>query len=153
VWLLALTFGFSVASALIPVLNVEAYLAVAASDSTAPTLLLVGAAAVGQMVGKVVWYYAGDRLDRVPWLRKKMAKDSWQASVERWRTRTEGRPWTTAALLFTSSLTGLPPFAVVSVVAGLLRTRIEVFVLAGLAGRFLRFWIVLEAARYAWLLA
>jgi membrane protein YqaA with SNARE-associated domain len=33
-----------------------------------------------------------------------------------------------------------------------LRVRLWLFISTGLVGRFFRFWIVLEAADYAWLL-
>ena len=46
----------------------------------------------------------------------------------------------------------LPPFMVMSVVAGVLRVRLWLFISTGLVGRFFRIWIVLEAADYAWLL-
>ncbi len=55
-------------------------------------------------------------------------------------------------MLLCSAFAGLPPFMVMSVVAGVLRVRMWLFVSTGLVGRFLRFWIVLEAADYAWFL-
>lgn len=45
-------------------------------------------------------------------------------------------------LVFTSALTGLPPFYVVSVAAGTLGFRPGPFLLAGFAGRLLRFGAV-----------
>ena len=51
------TLGVGVASALIPLVNIEAYLAALATQTTAsqaPALAL--AAGVGQTMGKVVWY-------------------------------------------------------------------------------------------------
>jgi membrane protein YqaA with SNARE-associated domain len=55
-------------------------------------------------------------------------------------------------VLLASAFAGLPPFMVMSVVAGVLRVRLWLFIGTGLVGRFFRFWIVLEAADYAWLL-
>jgi membrane protein YqaA with SNARE-associated domain len=46
------------------------------------------------------------------------------------------------ALVFTSALTGLPPFYAVSVAAGMLGFRPGPFLAAGLAGRLLRFGAV-----------
>jgi membrane protein YqaA with SNARE-associated domain len=47
------------------------------------------------------------------------------------------------AVVFTSALTGLPPFYVTSLAAGLVGFRTAPFVLAGFCGRFLRFAAVL----------
>jgi hypothetical protein len=40
----------------------------------------------------------------------------------------------------------------VAAVAGLLDVGLRMFVVVGLVGRFLRFWLVLELAAYSWLL-
>lgn len=52
--------------------------------------------------------------------------------VERW----QGKPLT---LLFVSAVTGLPPFYVVSLLAGILEIRLKWFIAIGLIGRILRF--------------
>ncbi len=48
------------------------------------------------------------------------------------------RVWTVGMLLV-SALTGLPPFAATSVLAGLVRVRLLTFLATGLIGRFVRF--------------
>jgi len=109
-------------------------------------------AAVGQVTGKLLWYWAGAGTTRLPWLRSKLESPRIEAAMTRWRGRTEGRPVYTGLVLLASAFAGLPPFMVMSVVAGVLRVRMWLFVGTGLVGRFLRFWIVLEAADFAWLL-
>lgn len=143
--------GLGFASALIPLINIEAALALAATrDGLAFTVIAAGAA-VGQIAGKVVWYYAGASSTSIPTIRKKLENPKWQASLEKWRSRTQGRPWTTAGLLFLSAFIGLPPYAVMAVLAGVLRVSMPVFLAVGLVGRFLRFWVVLELSAYTWL--
>ena len=138
------TFFFSFGSALIPILNAEAYVAVAANAHPAALIALI--AAMGQMVGKTLWFYAGAHAERLPWIHRKMDRPKSRASMEKWQQRTQGRPWFTAALLFASAWAGIPPYAVIAALAGVLRVNLLVFLVTGLVGRFLRFWMVAEAA-------
>lgn len=135
------TLGFCVGSALLPFLNAEVYvLAVGALAGPPDPWLLAGSAAVGQMIGKTVIYCAGRgglRLPRV--LRRDHRPGRWSARLERWRTRAEDRPITAAALVLVSAFTGLPPFASVSLLAGVVRHPIWLFEALGLLGRYGRF--------------
>lgn len=150
--LLVSTFFYSAGAAVAAFMALEAYLAVAAADQTYPSFVLAAVAAVGQVTGKLLWYWAGAGTTRLPWLRSKLESPRIEAAMTRWRGRTEGRPVYTGLVLLASAFAGLPPFMVMSVVAGVLRVRMWLFVGTGLVGRFLRFWIVLEAADFAWLL-
>lgn len=133
-------FGASIGSALLPVINIEAILAVAVSQAPSATWALVIAATVGQMIGKTVWYWGGMHLDRAPLVSKHLKKPKAKASLEKWHERAEGRPWFTAGLLLFSALVGFPPYAVAAVLAGVLRVHFVVFLVTGLLGRGLRFW-------------
>lgn len=138
------TFAFSVGSALIPVLNVEAYLAVVAAraeDLGVWELALV--AGLGQSIGKIIWYYAGLHSLKLPWMRRKMETPKWAAAYTKWYGRIHGRPVTAGAITFVSSVSGFPPLAVIAVLAGTLRMSFPVFLVTVLAGRTLRFWAVL----------
>ena len=131
--LIAGTFLYCIGSAVIPVMHAEAYLiAVSALSPPAVAWALVIAATIGQMIGKVAMYLAGRGAVRLPsvWLRERIAKASAQV---------QNRRHVGNALIFVSSATGLPPFYVISVVAGVLRTPLTGFILFGAAGRFLRF--------------
>lgn len=140
-------FGVSVASALVPLINVEAYLvglaALTRSDAVW-SLSLVGG--VGQMVGKVVWYYLGANALRWGWVRRKVEQPKARAKLELWRERTQDRAWFAAGLVFVSAVTGFPPFAIIAVLAGQLRMSITMFVVVGTVGRTLRFAAVLGGA-------
>ncbi|MGW2091251.1 VTT domain-containing protein [Promicromonospora sukumoe] len=150
--LLVSTFFYSAGAAVAAFMALEAYLAVAATDPTYPSVVLAAVAAVGQVAGKLLWYWAGAGTTRLPWLRHKLESPKVAAAMARWRERTDGRPVYLGLVLLCSAFAGLPPFMVMSVVAGVLRVRMWLFVGTGLVGRFLRFWIVLEAADYAWFL-
>ena len=134
--------GASIGSALLPLINIEAILALAVSQAPAATWALVVAATVGQMIGKILWYWGGMHLDRTPFVSTHLEKPKVKASLEKWHERAEGRPWFTAGLLFVSALIGFPPYAVTAVLAGMLRVHFAVFLVTGLLGRGLRFWAV-----------
>lgn len=138
--------GSAFASALVPLINIEALLALAATQGEADGLALALTAGVGQMVGKVLWFQAGARADRLPWIHRRLQRPKAKASLEKWHERAVGRPWRTQGLLFVSALLGLPPYAIMCVVAGVLRVPFWLFLLSGLLGRTLRFWAIVGGA-------
>jgi membrane protein YqaA with SNARE-associated domain len=136
--------GASIGSALLPLINIEAILVVAVSQAPEAMWALVAAATVGQMLGKVLWYWGGMNVDRAPWVHRQLQKPKAEASLRKWHERAEGRPWFTAGLLFVSAAIGLPPYAVTAVLAGVLRVPFWIFFVTGLVGRGLRFWAVVS---------
>ncbi len=144
-------FLVGVASALVPLINLEAYLGVRAAVASMSNIWLLGlVAAVGQMVGKTVWYYLGANSLSWGWIRRKVEQPKNAARLETWRARTHDRPVVTGVVLFASALVGVPPFAIVSVLAGQLRMSLILFLTLGLTGRWLRLVAVLGGAQ--WLL-
>jgi len=135
-------FGASMASALLPLINIEAILAVSVSQASEHVWGLLAAATIGQMVGKILWYWGGMHVDRAPWVHRQLQKPKAKASLDRWHERAQGRPWFTAGLLFFSAAVGFPPYAITAVLAGVLRVPFWVFMVTGLLGRGLRFWAV-----------
>jgi membrane protein YqaA with SNARE-associated domain len=141
--LLLATLGVSFGSALVPLINVEAYLgAVTATTDGVNLWMLVVSAGIGQMLGKVLWYEAGRRSMEWSYIRKKMSTPKRQAQLELWRNRVQGRPVFSGAVLLASAFTGIPPYAVISVLAGQLRISFVLFLLTGLIGRTGRFAVV-----------
>lgn len=134
--------GASIVSALLPLINIEAILVVAITQSPGYTWALVAAATLGQMLGKILWYWGGMHADRAPWVSRHLEKPKARASLDKWHARAEGRPWFTAGLLFVSAASGIPPYAVTAVLAGVLRVPFWIFMVTGLLGRGLRFWAV-----------
>lgn len=141
------TFLFSVASALIPVLNVEIYLA-ALPNVEERAFEFAVVAGTGQTIGKILWYYAGVHSMKVSWLKKKMETEKWQASYQKWHRRIVGRPVLAGTICFVSAFSGFPPLAIIAVLAGSLRMNLPVFIGTCLVGRILRFWLVLEGAEW-----
>jgi membrane protein YqaA with SNARE-associated domain len=138
------TFLFSVASALIPILNVEAYLAaVAIKAHHLSDWQLAAVGGAGQGAGKVLWYVAGTQSLRIRWIQQKMETEKWQLSYERWHERIVGRPVLAGGISFTSAVTGFPPLAVIAVLAGTLRMNFAIFIVTVFIGRTIRFWLVL----------
>jgi membrane protein YqaA with SNARE-associated domain len=131
----AATFLFCVLSALIPFLNAEIYLLAAAA--LAPPewrVVLVFAAAAGQTAGNVGMYGVGRGAFGLPGIRL----GAMLGKAKTWcRQRTPPK-----ALIAFSAATGLPPFYIVSIACGLMRTPILSFVALGLSGRFVRFGAV-----------
>lgn len=131
VWLT--TLGVAVASALIPVINIELYLiGAAALAPRAMVVPLVLAATIGQMIGKVVMYYAATGAVKLPGKRL-------QGALEKMNTTLRDRPRSGGALVFASAAAGFPPFFVVTVAAGAARMNLAVFVVLGFLGRLIRF--------------
>ena len=142
-----LAVGF--VSAIVPLVNLEAYLGVRASVSAVDDVWLLGfTAALGQMAGKVVWYYLGTSSLHWPWVRRRVETPKARARLDLWRSRTRERPMIAAGLVFASAFAGLPPFAIVAVVAGQLRMSLAAFFTLGLLGRWLRFSVVLGGAEW-----
>ena len=139
--------GVAFVSALVPLVNIEAYLGVRGSVAAIGNVWVLGlAAAFGQMVGKVVWYYLGASALSWSWVRKKVETPKAQARLETWRRRTHDRPVVSGLLVLVSAASGFPPFAIVAVLAGQLRMSLTQFFVLGLLGRWLRFAAVLGGA-------
>lgn len=137
------TFAVCVLSAIVPFVNAELYL-IAASAYAAPGLawMLVIAAALGQMAGKSLMYYAGVGALSLPGERLRRM-------VAQVRERYEGAGAAgttlgTGVILLSASL-GLPPFYVVSIACGLLRIPFIQFFALGLVGRLARFGVIVLA--------
>jgi membrane protein YqaA with SNARE-associated domain len=126
----------AVVSSLVPVVNAELLLMGLALASPAAAPLLVVVMAAGQMVGKSVLFLGGGRLTR----------SALEGRLARWRldgrTRRAGAP-----LIGISAFTGLPPFYLVSVAAPALGVPFRTFLAVGLAGRLLRFGVLVALPR------
>ncbi|MBA2560539.1 MAG: VTT domain-containing protein [Propionibacteriales bacterium] len=142
--LLLATFGVAVASALIPVINIEAYIAgIGALVTTFGVWPVSSVAAAGQTVGKAFWYEVGRTSMRWRYIQQKMESPRWQQQYEKMKTRVDDRPWVGMTLLFVSATLGVPPLAILAVLAGQLRFHRVWFYLTTLIGRTLRFAAVL----------
>lgn len=129
IFLLALLAGF------VPFVSVE--LALIVSAATHPRIgLLLGlaiAAAAGLMIGKCCFFLGGR--SAFAWSRGR----SRRFRMPRFLSRATKKPQVAAATVFVSAATGVPPFAVVSPLAGGWRLRLSSFFVVGFAGKSARF--------------
>ena len=146
-----LAFLVALVSGLVPVINIEVYLvgAVAVNGDGALVAMAV-AAGLGQTLGKLPYYYAGKGSLTAPWLRKRAETPGrWAERAARWRRKAEERPAWGVGLLALSSFASIPPFVVVSVLAGVLRMNAALFCAVTFATRTARFLIIVLAPAWA----
>jgi membrane protein YqaA with SNARE-associated domain len=151
VWQSMLAVGFGVGSAVIPVLNAEAYIiGVGVTDALHPAVAAVGVA-IGQTIGKVTMFlavryrpgYAARRTHKEP--RALDLTSRWGRFRQRFRDVSKrmldllgdsryGVPVTLVSAFF-----GIPPLYAVALIAGASRMRVVAFALSVLVGRCSRF--------------
>lgn len=141
---IALTIGVCLLSSLVPVVNAELYLvALVTAQPQLPWWLVGLAAAAGQMIGKLLFFFAGRGVLWLPSRMRRLAewegRGRWAARLQRFQETCESRPVWAAGVLFVSASLGLPPFAALAIVAGVARVDARVFAIAGFTGRFVRF--------------
>ncbi|WP_243057166.1 hypothetical protein [Nocardioides sp. SR21] len=121
--------GTGLASALLPLVNAEAYGLLAATRThTVVAVLVVLALAAGQTAGKLVLFESARR-----------GGGRWAAklSESRWAGRVTGPP-----VVLASAAVGLPPLAIVSLAAGAAHQRRWLFAVLCLVGRTARFAVL-----------
>lgn len=143
-WLVLSYFGLAVASAVFPWVNAEVIVLSlpAVAPSRAALVLLVLIATAGQMTGKCFLYWAGRKGNKV--LPGRAGK-----VLIKWRDRLEARPSKAVALVLISSVVGLPPFYLMTLLAGALRMNFLVYLTAGTAGRLVRFGVLVMLPQLA----
>lgn len=134
------TFGVCALSAVVPVVNAELYL-LAASAVVPHELVvpLIAAAALGQMAGKSLMYYAGVGVLELPGKRLKRMVAQVNA---KYHDAGAGGTTLGSGVILLSAGVSVPPFYVVSIACGLLRIPFAQFFFLGLLGRLIRFGIV-----------
>jgi len=139
--LVAGVFVLAFVSAFVPLVSIELALVGAAATGTSGRLLVaqVLVAAAGQMVGKSCFFLGGrTAFVRLTW-RKKPRRSRSAQWLERLVARAAGQRAAAAVTVFVSAVTGLPPFALVSALAGAWKLRLPSFFVLGLTGRSARF--------------
>ena len=136
------TFVVSIISGLVPVVNAEIFLVGLvrlAVDRSSQLPAIVIAAATGQMVAKIGLYRAGQSLLDLPRGRYQAKIETVRRKLEQWKSR----PYFIYAV---SAVTGLPPFYLTVLAAGAMKIRFRAFLVIGLAGRLLRFAVLVAIA-------
>ena len=150
--------AFGLLSAYVPPINAEVYALAIPLLFPEGWIWHILAMSAGFMIGKISHYVAAARgmemLDR-RWRGRDSgdgadpadgAPPGWwarlRARLARWTKtaiETLDRPVAGPAAVFASGLTGVPPFAVITVAAGARRTGLAMFTVAGTAGCLVRF--------------
>jgi membrane protein YqaA with SNARE-associated domain len=142
-WLLLGCLGGAFVSALVPWMNAEVMLlaALPLAVTHRASLPLVVVVTLGQMVGKSVMYWLSCRATG--------ASGRTPTAMERWRERFEQHPRSAVAIVGLSALAGVPPFYLVSVLAGTLRLSFTAFLAVGSLGRLAHFGLLAAAPQLA----
>ncbi|TPG19016.1 hypothetical protein [Pedococcus bigeumensis] len=140
--------GYGIVSAFIPLLNAEAFVVAAAAGGASAAVWGVAGASLGQTVGKVAIFVMVRKGVHRRFLRERRRRpaqqptSAWRLRLRDWSARLLlqlDRPWVGGLVVLVSASAGLPPLAVVAVVAGLRRTPLAMFTVAVLLGRAARF--------------
>jgi len=128
-WVAVLSF----VSAVFPLVSAEVVVLGLAAASPAPNVILLAAVATAaQMAGKSTMYWVGMRaVHHTP--------ARYRATMDRWENRFRQARGRVGSIVLVSSMSGLPPFYVISTLAGAFRTSFLTFLIAGTVGRFVRF--------------
>ncbi|MFG1833955.1 VTT domain-containing protein [Micromonospora chersina] len=149
-----LALGYGLASALVPIVNAEAY-AVVAGHRRGHALVTVIALALGQTAGKLLLFDAArrgtGRLAQILARRSRSGRAAaagvrWAGRIQRWLSRRR----TALPTVLASAAIGVPPLAVVSLAAGTAGLRHREFAVACLLGRVLRFALLVLPAALAY---
>ena len=140
---LSSAFAASVASGLVPLVNAEVVVAAAAiAVPGSQVWLVVAVCTLGQMIAKAALY----ALAR--WLPRKLPARATR-HLERAKEKTKRLEQAGWSLVLVSAIVGLPPFYVISLAAGVVRLNFAAFLVAGFAGRAIRFGILAYGAAAA----
>jgi membrane protein YqaA with SNARE-associated domain len=153
---LGVAMGVAFGSALLPLISIELFLiGLVTQEPDIPWLALGAVIAIGQVAGKLIYYYAAKGSLRLPaFLRREPGppssrRDRWalrtkrvRAVVERITERCHRHPRWMLGTYGVSSVVGVPPFMATTVLAGLARMNLTAFLSAGLIGRFVRFSVL-----------
>jgi len=129
------TFIVCLASGFFPFVNAELYL-VTVSAMTPKNVVfpLILISTVGQMLAKSVIYLTGRGILKLPLGNVSKKLDKATQKFQKWEGKTD-------PFIFLIAFFGVPPFYVVSILAGILRLNFFRFLASGFCGRFLRFSI------------
>jgi membrane protein YqaA with SNARE-associated domain len=105
-------------------------------DTPAQLPLLIAIATVAHVISKVITYYVGIGLLKVPRGRLKAVIEKAQARLDRW-----GR-WPKVIVLL-AAVIGIPPLYLVGFVASAMRVRIGWFIVLVTIGRVIHFGVVM----------
>ena len=158
---LGITGGVAFGSAVFPLISVELFLVGLVSDHhhhpPMSCWLLGAVVALGQVAGKLVYFYASRGAVALPaFMRPNTSaaqrRTRWRVAVHwasRWfgvlRAKCERHPGWLLGTTGISAVTGIPPFMAMTMLAGVARMPVGAFLCTTLLGRFLRFSAIAAA--------
>ncbi len=129
----AASFVVGFVSGLVPFINSEVYLVAVSTMVGRQALLPVALlSAAGQMVAKTIIFYAGRGVFKINMGKLEKKIEAVQKKFQDWEKKAD-------VLMLISASVGMPPFYVVSFVAGGLKLHYIRFLIAGITGRSIRF--------------
>jgi membrane protein YqaA with SNARE-associated domain len=133
-------------SGFFPIVNAEITVLAAGSviTKTSDILLLGLMAGIGQVLSKSGLYWLASKAPDAKFIHKRVSKrkmDLWHKRVMHWG-------WKLPLFLFASAFFGIPPFLIISVLMGFLKTPFKSFFIIAFLGRTLRFSLLLCAPKY-----
>jgi membrane protein YqaA with SNARE-associated domain len=165
-WLFV-ALGIAITSSVLPIVSVEVFVvAFAAHHPHLPVLLFGAVTAIGQVTGKLLYFYAARGSLHLPAFMHRAAGASQNAEAlgpapesgwRRWwhvvasrvrlawlwlHDKCRRHPKVLIAATACSALFGVPPFLATTVLAGLAGLSLRTFVAASLPARFLRFTLL-----------
>jgi len=156
--MVALTAGVAAGSALLPLLSVEVFVIGLMAVHPGLPILAVGAAAgIGQLLGKTPYFLAARgsiRLPRVLHRERPLSERRFRLQllvkrvrsvVDSVRERCLRHPRWLFGSYAVSTVTGLPPLLATTVLAGVGRMPVALFLTTGILGRTIRFTLLAAA--------
>lgn len=151
---MGLAFVLSMGSAFVPIVPFEIFLVGLGTHGISPWFgtVVVVCGGLGQMCGKLVFFFAGrgvrSRLSTRAKVTAEVEVAEHKGSSGRFAAIFEHareHRGIAGAVTFVSGVIGIPPFAVTSVLAGAWRMSVVEFFVLGFCGRSIRFAVVLVA--------
>ena len=124
-------------SGFIPIINTELFL-IFLSFTMPPKIIIpvIALAALGQMAAKTILFLSGRGIVKISLKKYQSKMDKVRHKMETWQSKID-------VFIFISALTSIPPFYIVSIVAGTIPLSVARFFVVGLSGRFLRFGLIM----------
>jgi membrane protein YqaA with SNARE-associated domain len=158
VGMLLVTLGVAAGSALLPLLSVEVFvLGLMAAHPAFPVLAVGAAAGIGQVTGKLLYFLAARGTIRLPsFLRRErpltdrrhrlhMLTKRVRALFDGVREKCVRHPKWMFGSYAASTVVGAPPLRATTVLAGMARMPVWLFLTTGVAGRTIRFTVLAAA--------
>ena len=150
---LVTSVGVGVVSALVPLINAEAYVVASQMSALAGPIPVAIGIAIGQSIGKVLLFLGVRRGKQFPFVRRERTRlRNTQVGPFRQRFRRAvaallaliGRERWGLPIVLLAAVTGVPPLYAVALLAGATRMRLGWFSLTVLIGRLARFVLVVQ---------